>query len=914
MTDGHEARDFPRIPEVENDYEFVRELGRGGTATVYLARDRELDRNVAIKLIRPSFLHDEEAVARLLREARTVGGLQHPNIVTLLGTRRMGNRELALILEFVPGRTLRERLDEEGALPVAEVEGILRDLGRALSYAHRRRIVHRDLKPENVYVDDEAGVARLADFGIARTWDGGSELTLPGSAIGTPMYMSPEQVDGGHLDGRSDLYSLGLVGWEMLTGRRPWAGESLYGIIYKQKHEALPDVGTLRPDAPPHLRAALRGALAKDPGERWRNAGEFLQAMDSGSETPSRASVPPSRDPHEAPMAPTAMGPLVAGDRRTLGPVGPLDSFSVRYRRSRRRSRRAGGSWVAALLVLLVAGVGTAAVVEGPDGPIRSALGPVRSLLNGDATEGSAGASVDLDEPGGVPPSLARDGGVAVADPASGPPPDAGATDLSAQGQDLAAAVDAEDPAPGESETNSDPSVPGVATRVEVVSQPEGVGVVGRALGSPVAVRVVDAEGRTLPGRWTRFLVTGEGGAVSPDSALTDSQGVARTNWTLGRAEGRQELVASLIGEEGLSTRIAVEARLPALSARVEVVAGGTHTCRLQSTGVLSCWGDNSQGQVGADQGQDRSVPRVSGASFARVSTGLAHTCALTAEREAYCWGANHRGQLGDGSVTRRDAPTAVAGDFRFEEIQAGANHTCGVTPDRRILCWGANARGQLGDGSLQSRTMPTHVNAGRNFRALAVGWNHTCALDVDGVAHCWGGNAAGELGSPGETSVSNPVRVSGGHRFRDLSAGNSHTCGLTATGSVLCWGENSGGQLGDGSSEARSTPTRVITSEPFTAVAAGAVHTCGLGESGLAYCWGRNVYGQLGDGSTTDRHEPVPVQGGYRFQRLHAFGSHTCGPSAAGSVLCWGYNVEGQLGDGTRRHSTTPVPVPGEG
>jgi alpha-tubulin suppressor-like RCC1 family protein len=911
MTDGNDARDFPRIPEIESDYELVRELGRGGTAIVYLARDRELGRNVAIKLIRPGFLHDEEAVARLLREARTVGGLQHPNIVTLLGTRRFGKRELALILEFVPGRTLRERLDEEGALPIPEVEGTLRDLGSALSYAHRRRIVHRDLKPENVYVDDEAGVARLADFGIARSWEGGSELTLPGSAIGTPMYMSPEQVDGVRVDGRSDLYSLGLLGWEMLTGRRPWAGESLYGIIYKQKHEALPDVRTLRPDAPAHLCAALRGALAKDPAERWRNAGEFLEAMTSGSGIPSRAQVPSSRDAHDFPAAIASLG-----GRGRPGPTAPESPApsSVRYRRPRRRSRRARGSWVAALLVLLVAGVGTAAVVEGPDGPIRAALGPVRSLLNGDPTGGSARAPADPEEFGRVASSTARGGGADVADLPAGTPSGIDATDLPPEDQVLADTLDPEDPAPDQPETDSDPPAPGVAARMEVVSEHGSVGIAGRALGAPVAVRVVDPEGRALSERWTRFVVTAEGAAVSPDSALTDSQGVARTNWVLGRSEGRQELVAFLLGGEGLSTRIEVEARLPALPTRVEVVAGGTHTCRLQSTGVLSCWGDNSQGQVGEAEGQGRSVPRVSGTTFARVSTGLDHTCALTTEREAWCWGANHRGQLGDGGVTPRAAPTAVAGAFRFEEIQAGANHTCGLTPDRRVLCWGANDRGQLGDGTFQSRTTPTHVNLSGSFRALAVGWNHTCALDVDGVAHCWGANGAGEVGSPGGPAVSTPVRVSGGHRFRGLSAGNSHTCGLTATGGVLCWGENSAGQLGDGSREGGSTPARVMTREPFTAVVAGAVHTCGLGESGMAYCWGRNVYGQLGDGSTTDRHQPVPVEGGYRFQRLHAFGSHTCGPSSAGSVLCWGYNAQGQLGDGSRRHSTTPVPVAGEG
>jgi serine/threonine protein kinase len=290
-SDG--SNSLPRIPELEEEYELVRELGRGGTAIVYLARDRELGRDVAIKLIRPSHLQDEEALARLVREARTVGQLQHPNIVLLLGTRRLEEGGLALILQFVPGRTLKDRIRKEGPLPFADVEGVLCNLARALAYAHRRRIVHRDIKPENVYLDDDAGIARLADFGIARAWDSDSGLTLPGTAIGTPTYMSPEQVDGGELDGRSDIYGLGLLGWEMLTGRQPWEGESLYKVIYKQKAEDLPPLDALRPDTPDHLKSVIDRALRKDPDERWPDAEAFLAALDPATE------AAPDRDPRQ---------------------------------------------------------------------------------------------------------------------------------------------------------------------------------------------------------------------------------------------------------------------------------------------------------------------------------------------------------------------------------------------------------------------------------------------------------------------------------------------------------------------------------------------------------------------------------------------------------------------------------------
>src|SRR6185503_15897010 len=165
------------------------------------------------------------------------------------------------------------------ALPFERIERVLTDVGRALVCAQRHRIVHRDVKPENVYIDNETGIARLSDFGIARPWDIDHGLTLPGMAIGTPAYMSPEQIEGDVLDGRSDLYSLGLVGYEMLTGRAPWTGESLFNMIYKQKNESLPPLDQLRPGIPRSLLRALDGALQKERGDRWKDADEFLEAL-----------------------------------------------------------------------------------------------------------------------------------------------------------------------------------------------------------------------------------------------------------------------------------------------------------------------------------------------------------------------------------------------------------------------------------------------------------------------------------------------------------------------------------------------------------------------------------------------------------------------------------------------------------
>jgi len=272
--------DFPSdLRSLESDYELVRELGQGGMAAVYLARHRASDRVVAIKAVRARYLDDADAIKRFAREARTVAGLDHPNIVRTEAIRQIDDRAVAIIMEHIPGGTVRDRLREFGSLGAEDAEWILRDVANALGYAHRQGIVHRDVKPENIFLDATRRRALLSDFGIARTIDTESGITLLGAALGTPQYMSPEQIDGDKVDGRSDIYSLGVLGWELLTGRRPWAGESLYGVIYKQKHEDLARITSLRPRVPANLLFAIEGALVKDKARRWQTIDEFLDHL-----------------------------------------------------------------------------------------------------------------------------------------------------------------------------------------------------------------------------------------------------------------------------------------------------------------------------------------------------------------------------------------------------------------------------------------------------------------------------------------------------------------------------------------------------------------------------------------------------------------------------------------------------------
>lgn len=280
MNEAHEAH---VIEELSDEYTLLGELGRGGSAIVYRARDRALLRDVAIKVVRPRFAGSaDEAIARLEREAQTVARLQHPHIVTVHAVKRLGDGGLALVMQLVPGRTLKQAIVDDGPFAPERAERVLREVAEALAFAHAHGVVHRDVKPENVFLDAASGRALLSDFGIAHSSEFDSRLTMDGAAIGTPAYMAPEQIDGAPANARSDLYSLGIVGWEMLTGEQPWNGDALYTVIYKQKHEPLPAIAALRPgQVPARLQYIVERMLQKRPAARWAGADGLLVALNA---------------------------------------------------------------------------------------------------------------------------------------------------------------------------------------------------------------------------------------------------------------------------------------------------------------------------------------------------------------------------------------------------------------------------------------------------------------------------------------------------------------------------------------------------------------------------------------------------------------------------------------------------------
>lgn len=274
------------------DYEILGELGRGGMATVYLAHEISLDRKVAIKVMSPAMVHGTGMVERFKREARTAANLSHPNIIPIYTVREVDGL-LFCVIKLVQGTALDLVMKELGQLPIQMVHGILAQVGGALGYAHRHGVVHRDIKPGNILIDDE-GWAVVTDFGIAKDLVNEVKVTSTGMAIGTPTYMSPEQATADVITGASDQYSLGIVAYEMLTGRVPFTGSSMMAIMYSHFHDEPPSIRLLRPDCPEPLCNAVMRMLRKAPEERWPSMEDAVAAAGSrplAPEDPTRTQL-----------------------------------------------------------------------------------------------------------------------------------------------------------------------------------------------------------------------------------------------------------------------------------------------------------------------------------------------------------------------------------------------------------------------------------------------------------------------------------------------------------------------------------------------------------------------------------------------------------------------------------------------
>ncbi len=313
-----EAPDITEIDmvrqELNEEYEILEELGRGGMAIVFKAKEKQLDREVAIKVLPFSLAFDKEFVERFQREARTSARLEHPNIIPIYRVGKSG-RIIYFVMKFLRGKPLSSVLAARGSLPPAEIKKILAEVGRALAYAHKKEIVHRDIKPDNIMFD-EHGHAVVTDFGIAKAASGG-KLTGTGMSIGTPHYMSPEQAKAQPLDGRSDLYSLGVVAYQCLTGGVPFDGEDSFSIGYKHIMEEIPTPALDNPEKR-QLFEIVRKMMAKTPGQRFQSADELVSVLESGRSvtfTTDATMAMPSLTGARLASAPTTPLPRAPGTR-----------------------------------------------------------------------------------------------------------------------------------------------------------------------------------------------------------------------------------------------------------------------------------------------------------------------------------------------------------------------------------------------------------------------------------------------------------------------------------------------------------------------------------------------------------------------------------------------------------------------
>jgi len=261
-------------------YQVEKELGKGAMGVVYLGRDPKIGRVVAIKTmaLAQEFEPDEltDVRERFFREAETAGRLNHPNIVTIFDAGE--EHDLAYIaMEFLKGHDLTPYTKPGKLMPPGAAISIVARVADALGYAHRQQIVHRDIKPANIMYESESDTVKVTDFGIARITD--SSKTKTGMVLGTPSYMSPEQLAGKRIDGRSDLFSLAVTLFQLLSGRLPFEGESMAQLMFKIANEPHPDILEIRPDVPDCLAAIINRALAKNPEERFQTGDEMARAI-----------------------------------------------------------------------------------------------------------------------------------------------------------------------------------------------------------------------------------------------------------------------------------------------------------------------------------------------------------------------------------------------------------------------------------------------------------------------------------------------------------------------------------------------------------------------------------------------------------------------------------------------------------
>jgi serine/threonine-protein kinase len=339
---------------VEGKYRVDRMVGKGGMGAVFLAHDLTLEREVAIKVLPPDISMDEHIVKRFQQEAKTAAKLDHTNIIPIYRVESEGGLNY-FVMKYIAGTSLEDVIDQKQQLTIDYIQRVLWEAACALGHAHQRGVVHRDVKPANIMFDHD-GRVMLTDFGISKALQAASGFTGTGMIIGTPHYMAPEQAKGGTVDGRADQYSLGVVGYRMLTGELPYTGDSVHTILYKHIFEEMPRISTKRSQVPEFLSVAIARALSKEPDQRFGTMEEFATAV--WPEQPvaaPRKSGSTSKAPRRPP--PPRKASADAPTEVTTAPTTPIPRAGMKFGGPEKKKRSSVGMVVGALVVV-AAGVG----------------------------------------------------------------------------------------------------------------------------------------------------------------------------------------------------------------------------------------------------------------------------------------------------------------------------------------------------------------------------------------------------------------------------------------------------------------------------------------------------------------------------------------------------------------------------
>jgi alpha-tubulin suppressor-like RCC1 family protein/serine/threonine protein kinase len=708
-------------------YEAGREIGRGGMGIVYEAYDPVLGRRVALKTIRMDGYGTRSEQgwlrARLLREARTAASLEHSNIVHIYDSGIHG--DLAYIaMELVEGPTLERRM-AAAPLPSADALNILRQAAAALDYSHAAGVVHRDVKPANIILHRGTAV-KIADFSIAKVLSS-KQSTWTTLGAGTPSYMSPEQIRGQQVDGRSDQFSLAVVAFELLTGGKPFAADSDFELMKRIAEGDPASVCRVAPHLPASLDGTFQRAFAKDSEDRYATCTEFVCALEEAL--------------NAAPAS---------------GESAPQTNTQVS---GARLASRFAWHWAAAAVVLLVLAWPVGKLVFSKKAPkpsvaTASASAPLDArhiVLSQNFEQLVLRTEAYLDHRPGNPnraagsftsrnvPSQVR--GIAEVTAIAG-----------GWGNSLAVKSDG---------TLWDWGWEFLRERRPIIKHSAPIQLkVGQSApfrsvagGGEHSLALAD-DGTVWAWGNNDFAQLGDGTTTSHRApvrvgGLADVVGIAAGN--LYSLALKRDGTVWIWGGDGLAGTILhkVPVEVPALEDVASISTGVGFYIALKKDGSVWAWGSNRDGCLGDGTNKDRATPeRVSGLSGVKaVAAGAHHAAALKSDGTVWTWGQNAYGELGDGSLTDHWYPVQVTGLDHVSAIAAGAQHTFALRNDGTVWAWGENSYGVLGDGTWQDRSTPKPVRGLSGVDAIASGGQHGIARKNDGTLWTWGWNEYGQLG-----------------------------------------------------------------------------------------------------------------------------------------------------------------------